>query len=100
MQSDQLADQHAEIVIERPVGGDAAQRRLPEMDVAVYEAGHGDHAAAVDLDHGPAAEVSADGYDLAVVDEQIAGIDEMPTFGSIETMVAPLILMRRNMACS
>jgi hypothetical protein len=49
---------------------------LPEMDVAVDEARHCDHAAAVDLDHRPAAEVSADGYDLAVIDEQIAGLGD------------------------
>jgi len=63
-------------VIERPVCGDAAQRRLPQMDVAVDEAGHGDHAAAVDLNDRPAAKVSADGDDLAAIDEQIADIDD------------------------
>ena len=46
---DDLANQHAKIVVERPVRGDAAQRGLPEMDVAVDKARHGDHATAVDL---------------------------------------------------
>ena len=73
---DHLADQHAEILVERPVGGDTAQCSLPEMDVPIDKARHGDHATAVDLDHRPAADISANGNDLAIVDEQIARIDD------------------------
>src|ERR1700722_15840482 len=53
----------------------AAQGGLPEVDVAVDKTRDGDHAAAVDLDHGPTADVPADRNDLTVVNQQVAGLD-------------------------
>jgi hypothetical protein len=76
IEADDLANQHAKIVVERPVRGNAPERGLPEVDVAVYKARHGDHAAAVDLDNGPTADIAADRDDLAVVDEEVAGLDD------------------------
>jgi hypothetical protein len=63
-------------MIESPIGGDAAQRRLPEVEVAVDESGHGDLATAIDLHYRPAAQVATDRDDLAVVDQYVAGLDD------------------------
>ena len=100
VEADDLANQHAEIVVERPVGGDAAERGLPEVDVAVYKARHGDHAAAVDLDNGPAADVAANRNDLAVIDEEVAGLDDPERGIHRHTMVAPFTRIRGNIGRS
>ena len=71
-----LADQHAEIMVEGPVRGDAAQRRLPKVKWPLIKSGHGDHATAVDLDHRPTTKVSTDRDDLAIVDQYVAGLDD------------------------
>src|SRR5271169_6899774 len=76
VKADDLANQHAKIVVECPVRGNAPERGLPEVDVTVYKARHGDHAAAVDLHNGPAADIAADRNDLAVIDEEVAGLDD------------------------
>ena len=68
VEADDLANQHAEVVVERPVCGDTPQRGLPEVDMAIDKARHGNHAAAVDLDHRPTADVFADRNDLAAID--------------------------------
>jgi hypothetical protein len=59
-----------EVVVERRVGGAAADRRLPGVPVGVDEAGHDEEALGLD-DLGVGADVRLDRDDLAVLDEDI-----------------------------
>src|SRR5271170_4174144 len=70
------ANQHAKVMVERPIRGDAAQRGLPQVDMPVDKARHGDHAAAIDFVYGPAAKVWADRDDLAAINEKVARFDD------------------------
>jgi Cobalamin-independent synthase, Catalytic domain len=71
-----LTDQHSKILIERPICGQATERRLPQMNVAVDKAGYGNHAAPINFGHGPTAGSWADCDDFAVVDKDIARFDD------------------------
>ena len=76
IEANDLADQHTEIVVQCPVRRDTAECGLPEVDVSVDETRHGNHAAAVDLDRRPTADVAADGNNLTVVNQQVAALDD------------------------
>jgi hypothetical protein len=45
------------------------------MDVPINETRQGDHAAAIDLDRRPTANISSNRNDLAIVQKQITRID-------------------------
>src|ERR1700691_4912830 len=99
VEADDLANQHAEVVVEGPVCGDTSQRGLPEMDMAVDKARHRDHAAAVYLAYGPTADVLPTATILPL--SMSRSPDSMiPSVGSIETIVAPLIRIRGNIPCA
>jgi len=76
IEANDLANQHTKVVVECPVCSNTPQCGLPEVDMTVDKARHGNHAAAVYLGHGPTPDVFADRNDLAAVDEQVARLDD------------------------
>src|SRR6478735_2693251 len=58
VKANHFADQHTKIMVECPVRGNTPQCGLPEVDMSIDKARHGNHATAVDLDNGPTPDVS------------------------------------------
>ena len=63
-------------MVERPIGCNPTECRLPKVNMPVYQPGQGNHISAVDLIDSPASELWAKGYDFAFVDEYVTRIND------------------------
>ena len=68
-------DQYAEILVERPIRSNSAQRRLPKVDMPIDEARHGNHATAVNFSNRPTSYIAAHSNDLVAINQQIARLN-------------------------